>query len=457
MTKLPAFLLRVSIIPLMILLVPIDRAAAEGTTFAWLGMNGEFGSAGEWDPSDGPPGPKDEVVLSGAGVTISFAADAEVDRISIPSSSSSQMTFDLNGNTFTASGSSEKIALKIESNEPHSNNILTISNGTFALNNRFILQQGMFQAANTQVLVFGPGAVFNTTAGRSIIGFFGYSEVILENGGVWENQQLLPLAEGRPDLDIGLNAAREGRAGKGLLRVTGPGSAYVGSTDPATPFAAQPRIRVGVEENAEGTIEILAGGTFEADVVYYGTNATSVGAALVSGAGSSYTAKATYLGGFVRSDGVDFDPRGSAIMTVEDGATATTGLLHVASFDSSKSGKLVLDNGTMTVTGYSGVRATLGARFHPGAHLAVTLHDKGNPAALVASDRLTITMAKLSIQLAPSFRASGNDRFILSTYGELTGTFDGLPNESTLAVGDYKFRIDYGSGVNDAITLTVVP
>jgi len=446
-------ILRCYFITLLILLVPAVQADSQGTTFTWQGSSGDFGDAAQWNPSDGPPGPADEALINGPGVTISFAADTEVAGISILALPPSEVKFDLAGNILTVSGVP---ALKMESSEDNPNNTLTITDGTLTLNGMMNLQQGALLDVKTQIFISGSGAVLNTTTDRSIIGFFGYSEVIVENGGVWNNQQFFPAAEGRPDLDIGLNAADGPRAGKGLLRITGAGSTYAGSTDPATPFAEQPRIRVGVEDNAEGSIEILAGGTFEADVVNYGTNPTSVGTALVSGAGSFYSTKASYLGGFIGSSEI-FDARGSATVTVADGATATTGILRVACAGGTTFGKLVLDNGTMTVSGFSETHAAIGALFDPGAHLAITLHEKSKPAALVASDRLTITDANLSIDLATSFKASGNDRFILSTYGELIGTFDGLPAESTISVGDYKFRIDYGSGFNDAITLTVIP
>jgi len=423
------------------------------TTYTWQGNNALWQTPGEWSPGGGPPVAGDTALLNGNGSTIDFNANAAAYRVELGSSAAlSQITLDLGGNTLTAGTDVSGFALRINSSATNTNNSLTITNGTVTLNEEISLQNNGVANVNTQLIVSGSAAILNTTFGRSIIGTFGRAEVIVENGATWNNQQNAPLGfTNRPDLDIGGNANQAGRFGAGLVRVTGAGSAFNGMTPIGTPLvSSQSRIRVGQEGGAVGAIEVLAGGTFEADVVNYSANATAIGTALISGNGSSYETKYTYLGGSIANGGA-FTVGGSATMTVENSATATTELLRVAALDSDTFGKLALDNGTMSVTG------TDGAVFDLDSHLEFTLYDEADPAVLLVTNGLTITNSVLGIQLGTGFSAAVNDVFTLASYGTRTGTFAGLNQDATFAVGAHTFRIDYGSGTADAISLTVIP
>jgi len=384
-------------------------------------------------------------------VTIDFNANAAALQVELGQAGAlSQITLDLDGNTLTVGTGGSGLALRIDSSATNPNNRLTITNGTLSLEQNFTLQPGGLLGMNSQLIISGSSTVLNSQWNRSHIGFFGGAEVIVQAGAVWNNQQLGPLGfTGRPDLDLGLNAASGTRDGNGLLRVTGTGSTFAGSTAPATTLTNQPRLRVGVEGGGQGAIEVLAGGTFEADVVNYSANATSIGTALISGSGSSYTTKRSYLGGSINNAGV-FTLGGSATMTVETSATATTELLRVAALDSTTFGKLALDRGTMSVTGASG------AVFDANSHLEFTLYDSADLAGLAVTQGLTITNSVLGINLAPTFSAVANDVFTLANYGSLTGTFAGLSQNANFALGDYVFQIDYGSGTASSINLTVL-
>lgn len=421
------------------------------TTFTWQENSALWQTEGEWDPSGGPPVAGDTARLPGDNVTISFNADANAQFVELQSGSLSQTTLNLLGNALTLSGGNP--SLRINSNATNPNNRLTITNGTVSLEERFSLQSGAVMGVNSQLIVSGPTTVFNTQWQRSIIGFFGGAEVIVEAGAVWNNQQLGPLGfTGRPDLDVGLNASTGTRDGNGLLRVTGTGSTFNGSTPAATALAGQPRLRVGVEQGAQGAIEVLVGGTFEADVVNFSLQSDTTGTALISGNGSSYTTKRTYLGGGINNSGT-FSTGGSATMTIANGGIATTELLHVAARDSTTFGKLALDNGTLSVTG------TSGALFEPGAGLEFTLHNQADPAPLTVTEGLTIADSVLGIELAPTFSASEDDVIQLVRYGSLTGTFQGLPEGTAFWVDNTPFTIQYATiiGPDSFITLTVIP
>ena len=101
---------------------------------------------------------------------------------------------------------------------------------------------------------------------------------------------------------------------------------------------------------------------------------------------------------------------------------------------------------TLTTVSNSTVRIELGARDHADAYIKTT-----TLAALNAD-------ATLEVGVLDGATLTPGDTVTLLTYtGTRTGTFKNLPEGSAFFVGGYRFRIYYGDGSNDAVTLKYLP
>jgi len=430
------------IFPALLLFLPAAQAQS-----TWNTDDGTWQTDTNWYPS-GPPASTEGVNIlrpsdQDLPFTIDFDGDASVARLFLGETSNGQntttpvqATLDLDGNTLGITGV-ESVGLAFGSTNLSGDLSLTIKGGTVeALNLRI---SGTKDTVSTSYLyIRGSGAVLNTRViaggGNSFMGSNSPAEVHIIEGGSY-----ITGSTGERTTVGGAGTAD----GNGKLFIQGAGSSCDGEyvTD--------------VAWGGTGHLEVTAGGSFTETTFNMAGADNAAGTALISGPGSSFTAAQVNLGARAHFPGVDGGSGTNrvATLTIADGATATTSLLNLRGIQST----LALDGSTMEVTGNN--NATLSdsaAFFDAGATLRKTLDTQpATPAALTVADRLHITDAVLAIQLSETFSAAVNDVFIVADYGALTGTFAGLSQNATLSVSDYAFQIDYGSGINDAIRLTV--
>lgn len=203
-------------------------------------------------------------------------------------------------------------------------------------------------------------------------------------------------------------------AGAGNVNL-GSGSLSVGSANTSTTFSGVVRGSGGLTKLGTGTL------TLSGDNVYTGVTAVTAGALLVNGSQPSSNvtvASGAILGGAGTVGTI------TAAGTVSPGGPGTAML---------QSGDVVFDTGSTFAVKLNGT--TAGSGF----------------------DQLTVNgTADLSqspnLNLLVLFVASTGDTFtILTSTNGLTGTFAGLPDDSTLTVNGQAFRINYSP---NAVTLT---
>ncbi len=102
----------------------------------------------------------------------------------------------------------------------------------------------------------------------------------------------------------------------------------------------------------------------------------------------------------------------------------------------------------LNVVSNSTIRIVLGARDHMSAYIK-----------LMGSTSLTLNAnSLLEIGVLPSATLNPSDTITLLQYtGTRTGTFKDLPEGAAFFVDGHRFRIYYGDGSNDAITLKYMP
>lgn len=106
----------------------------------------------------------------------------------------------------------------------------------------------------------------------------------------------------------------------------------------------------------------------------------------------------------------------------------------------------LVETPALTTVSNSTVRIELGARDHASAYIKLTAGVTLN------------AEAKLEVGVLGSATLKPGDTVTLLTYaGSRTGTFKDLPESTAFFVGGYRFRIYYGDGSNDAITLKYLP
>jgi len=445
--KTPHPLRALSAIGFAVLLLATPSALAEVKT--WNTGDGTWQTGANWAPT-GAPASTDGVNIfrptdQEQPFTIDFTGDATVTRLflgissnGVASSTPVQTTLDLTGGHKLSITGTSSSSLAFGATNGSGDVSLTITGGTVeALNLRIWGTAGT--TSTSYLYITGSAAVLNTrnlTGGQnSFIGSNSPGEVHVTGGASY-------ITGSSERTNVG---AAGGANGNGKLFIQGVGSNYSGNYN------------TFIAWGGTGQLEVSGGGSFSEGTFNMAGVDNTLATTLISGTGSSFAATNVNIGTQAYFPGVDAGSGTNRVgtLTVADGATATAGLLNLRGSLST----LALDGSTMTVTGNNNATLSNSAAFFDAdATLRMTLDSTLTPAALQVTNRLQITGAALDILLSGTFSVSLDDVFTVANYGALTGTFAGLNQNATFAVGAQTFQIDYGSGVNDAITLTsVVP
>jgi hypothetical protein len=317
--------------------------------------------------------------------------------------------------------------------------------------------------ANGKIVVTGSNSYFeaNAVSLSGLAGEFGIAGstaggyVIVEKGGTLKTPSI-SLSTGLNHYYGGSNPVAWGSETNvnayGEMVVRNPGSSVQVSGD------------VQLTTVANGALYVLDGAT----LLTTGANSTLymslgyVGTNAYSGSQPAYTNDNSY-GLFVISNAnsvanfkrVTFaNVAGYGDVVVADNARlSVTNSSTAASILLSNRSKLTVSDAFvetyfLNVVSNSTIRIVLGARDHASAYIK-----------LMGSTSLTLNAnSMLDIGLLPNDTLNAGDTVKLLTYtGTRTGTFKDLPEGAILYASARRFKIAYGDGSNDAITLKYVP
>lgn len=107
---------------------------------------------------------------------------------------------------------------------------------------------------------------------------------------------------------------------------------------------------------------------------------------------------------------------------------------------------------------------TFELQMRSGSELGLTLHTGLFDSPIFVGDEFigdgntSLDGVTFDLDLAGGFDADLEEVFgVLRYYGELSGQFVGLDQGDVITVNGFEFQIDYGSGLDDFISLTVIP
>ncbi len=247
------------------------------------------------------------------------------------------------------------------------------------------------------------------------------------------------------------------------LRVSGEDSAFNARTPEETPNANRRTVTVGGQFTAHNYLYVADQAEFTADQVNVGGSTGNLdrnpaGSVFVDGAGTTFEAKWVNVGG-ARANVTDVVAgRGDAFFTVSDGASAEieflqslykpAGTVGDVEYDATF-GRVILDNGSLTLTGDSILQANTLLHIH--------LYANNQAAALTSTSTFTITNAILGLEIEDSFSATLGDKIALIDYTTLTGQFAGYDEGDEFSIGGYSFQFTYNLDGQNVVGLTVIP
>lgn len=412
------------------------------------GASGDFNVGSNWVGGDVPSGTETAEFSDAGAVTVSFSAattsfgllDFQGTTAVGPPAVAPTLTLNLNDNEVTISQNS---AFRIFSSASSGVRTAIINGGP--------LGDGQLNLDGTNNFQVGGVNVPDT---NSVIRMENGVTVDLGGSGTIQVANSNSLGELQIVEGSTLTQRRGGVLGRindanGTVTVSGTGSTWsmIGASD---------RLPLSIGGAAQGSLTVEAGGTVSStDVINVGRtqNTTTVtktgnGTVLVTGAGSSLSAKEFYIGGG-RGDRsfADVFADGDGLVTFEQGASGTfSQILRTLATDETK--------GTLVIEAFGGTEVTAAAAtFDPDSVLRFGLSQTNANIGLSVSGILTVSDSTLEAFLAPGFAASVGDSFLLASYDSLVGTFA----NSTVTVGDYTFAVDYNFDGLDTIALTVIP
>jgi T5SS/PEP-CTERM-associated repeat protein len=413
---------RFTVVPGLCLAVLIGTAS--GATRTWLtAVDGDFTDTTKWSSSLVPgsadlanfsttnyaPGSEFTVTLTGSPIT------NENFRL-VGVSNNTTLNFNLNGGsyttTLTASGANrigDGAAVVV---------LNLYGGGSFNAGNFNI---GQNAAANGTVNVAGPTTALNVSA-ASLIGSAGIGALNVSSGATFASTATITLGS-------------VATTSSGSVTVSGAGSTFTVSTN----------LVVGASGNA--AVVVTNGGEMRT----VGANNSTTSLRLANSAGTT-TALVTGTGSLLQGGNVDVGGSattkgGNAAVTVSAGGTfGARGAMQL--WDTSS---LLVDNGNISTGG--------AFTAYGGSEIGFVLSNPNvDPFFAVGGNLNLSNNVTLTLSLGSSAAFNLNDTVRLFGYkGTLTGAFDGIAQGDILSVGSQSFQIDYGSGTDSFVGLTVVP
>lgn len=412
-----------------------------------------FSTPGNW-VQNGEPDTVDTASFSPTGeLIINFTGNAEIASLSFGGSNDEgppqvgpTLVLDLGGNTLVVNRNNTAPAAANTVIAPGSNGAtrsLVIRNGTY---------DNMFSTAilglNNNASTSGAEVLVDTAGHLKVadmyIGNIGSATTVVRNGGSVTSSAMIRIGGGSTS--------------DSTLTITGATSNWTTTGTLGTNI-----IKVG--ESGKGTLEVLDGGSFTGRIIALGRRAgnnepaplyTGDGTLRVSGQNSSATLAVNLWvgGGASRS----FDPivgDGNGTVVIDDGGTVSTNGLRVFKTDAVVNDQPVSTRGEIHVL--DGLLSASGTSlFEPGSLLNFGLNSSSQAVAFSAGT-ITISDAELELTLGDSFSINLHESIGLISYSNLTGTFAGLQQGDSIAVGDFTFLIDYSLDGNNVIGLTAIP
>ncbi len=428
--------------------VPLFAQAVPEGTQTWVGSDGEFERAENWDPAQSPAKTSHVVFVPDTELTVTLAGQGEVTSLEVEGLAAGDdnptLNLDLGGNVLLI-GTED-----LESKEKRGIQLQSISNigtgrRTLILSNGEVIAGRLSLPRNADIefssLVVGSGATLRSPGN---VGNIGRGELIVRDGGQWMSEGVTHYI-GRVEDSLT----------DGIVRVIGKDSLWQASGVPNVPNS-QPV--VGIAAAGTGLLEVLDGGKMEAFILQLAGHQKHMNTAggvgrghvLVSGTGSSIECAHLFVGGGVeRATDMNDAPGGVGLVELQTGGKLSCGRLKV--FPSST---LSFRGGSLSQTGvYKGTDLIGDTVIEPGAILHYILESPASEAPLKGT-AFTISGAVLDIEVSPDFNAPMGTEFpLISADGPIEGTFEGLENGATLTVGKFEFTIDYGHQQTGPVSL----
>ena len=481
-----------SVVAFLIAASLIIPASTFATDIGWTNSTGgSFGVGANWD-GGAVPGATDRAMFTNGQATAYTITNDQVRSIDSLEVNGDKILLDLAGNnltlTNTTSGATGLYGLAVGLDK---NATLTLGGGATLDVETFIVSQSEASGhKNATLYVQGAGTVLNAPSdayGHSVVGWYGHGTLHIRDGGRVNLEEFTTgnespthgshgtvIVEGENSLLYGTDTWNMGRRAGSTLIVTN------GAT-----VNWRYHIRMGQRtylckiEVDDSDMEVLwsfecgryAGSTSSVDVRNGGQlklftlSAASYTDGLttsirVRGEDSGGTASRLYTvgrsahGGGSATFGRTLESDGAvASLTVEDGAEVDID----ANLNLRWTSTMTIDGGTVTNAQLNaGEGATYALTLHPD-EAAVPLQsvERTAPNGTYYPGDATITDMTFTPSLAPGFDAGMGDTFTVLRYeGDLTGTFKDRPDEQQIRLGRLDFRLDYGDGNDDAITLT---
>lgn len=408
-----------------LILLPALACGQALPTVDWNTGDGNFGLAGNWDPET-VPDETERAVFSPVGqITVTLDQDREVASFQIFGTADgptpAEVIFNLN--TFE---------LDLVATET-------------SLNNRSFTMRGV--ASTTRTITFQNGSVSTRQLFLQSVGSELPTQVRLREGTTLTVNGSMSVASSLMDVSDNSTISTPSRVtlnGTAQFVVSGTGSSWTAPVG-ETHFFGQA---------GNNSFTLSNGATANVGRVNIGRDSSSSGggfggggngAATVTGAGSTFTATELNIGGGTNGSGNNLvNSNGeNNLATFSAGGSGIFTLLR-----NMGPGTLVIDDGSVSV-------GAGGATLFPDSTLQLVIYSDAS--AMFATEGLTITDSVLQLSFDESFTPFLGQVIPLVEYASLDGFFAGISQDSSFMVGDIAVSFDYGSGLNDMISLTVIP
>ncbi len=222
--------------------------------------------------------------------------------------------------------------------------------------------------------------------------------------------------------------------------------------------------------NTASAVSVASGATFVVNQSDTVTQGTEFSGAAISGDGSFQqagsgttilTAANTYTGGTSVTDGI-LEVNNTSGSGTGTGAVSVTGDAFLTGHGSVQGNTTVSSGATLTA-GFDGVSdRTLSfggdLTMQSGSIWLVDLVNQSTTSDLIAVTGLLSLAGTIDVnQLGGPVFANDGSTYTIATYGSRSGFFSGYNEGDEISIGGGFWTINYGTGLNSAITLTAVP
>lgn len=410
---------------LSLALLPVFSFVQALPVVDWDTGDGNFGVAGNWDPATVPDDTERAVFSPSGQITVTLDQNREVASFQIfgtaDGETPAEVVFDLN--TFE---------LDLVSTET-------------SLSNRSFTMRG--STATTRTITFQDGAVSTQQMFLQSVGSELPTQVRLRDETVLTVNGTLSLASSIMDVGGASTLHTPSRVtlnGTAHFSVSGSGSSWTSPVGETHYFG----------QNGDNSFSLSEGATVNVGRVNLGRDSSGSGggfggggdtAVSVTGAGSVFTAAEFNIGGGTNSSG--------------NNLVASNGDNNSATFSNGGSGVFTLlrnlGPGTLVIDNASVQVGSGGATLFPDSVMQLVIHSAAAP-MLVAED-IIISDSVLQVAFHEAFEPFVGQIIPLVGYDALTGQFAGIGQGDTFTIGDVVVSLDYGVGIDDAISLTVIP